>query len=272
MPLWGPGSLCPYLIGWLIAAAITACGEPSAPAAAATGPSAEQAAQGPAADRDTLSAAVPAPVDTTPRAREQPVSKDVLYYFRTLPEPYALPFSVRHQDRLWVANHEPSGKDQQAFVDLKNGYMELAHTAEDGGSESVQIALFRMAEGQPMLAICQTRAQSDQVQQSCACLRPEHPQQLDWTEYTLPVFTPYDFFSPDAEAQLDSPYLEDAFPILLKLPQYGTDLLVQLYLGRRFYYCGEEAAEREKALCPLFDEMERRSFTLRWNRQTGRFE
>ncbi len=273
MPRWGLGALCAYFMPALLTmVTLTACGESSAPAAESTALSAERPVEVPAPAEDTAVASAQEAAEASPEVPAQPARKDVLHYFRQLPEPYTLPFTIRRKDRLWVAQHLPSGEEQQAFVDLKNGYMELAHTQAEGASESVQIALFRMAEAQPMLAICRTQAELGQVQQTCACLRPEHAEQLDWTEYTLPVFTPYDFFSPDAEAQLDSPHLEDAFPILLKLPQHGTDLLVQLYLGRRFHYCGEAATKSEKALCPLFDEMERRSFTLRWNRQAGRFE
>lgn len=183
-----------------------------------------------------------------------------------------MPYRIWQEDRLWMSAHTPGGKAQQAFVDLKNGYLEVVHHNSDTESENAQVALFRMADGSPVIAVCRSQAQKEQVQQHCYFLRPENESQLDWTEHTLPVFTPYDFFSPEAEARLDNEYLEDAFPILVKLPQYGTDLLVQLYLGRRFHYCSDTANEKEQALCPLFDEMERRSFTLKWNRQSGRFD
>jgi len=87
----------------------------------------------------------------------------------------------------------------------------------------------------------------------------------------MPIITAHEFFIEDVPG-LDSEYLEDAFPVLLKLPQYGTELLVQPYLGRRFYYCGEQASEPERQMCPLYDQLERRSFSMNWNRSTGRFE
>lgn len=209
--------------------------------------------------------------DTVSTAGTKAGRQHVLDYFRNLPEAYALPYRIWQEDRLWMAAHEPSGKVQQAFVDLQNGYLEVAHVESDTVAESVQVALFRMEEDAPVLAVCQTLTNKDQVQQDCRFLRPEDESQLDWTEHTLPVFTPFDFFSPEAEARLDNEFLEDAFPLLVKLPQHGTDLRVQLYLGRRLHYCGDSASEAEKAICPLFEEMERRSFTLKWNRQSGQF-
>jgi len=198
-------------------------------------------------------------------------NRNVLDYYRNLPNAYAQPYHIWKKDRLWMSKHIPSGKIQQAIVDLKNGYLEVAHEENNQISESIQVALFKMEDETPVLAICQTRNGPDQVQQNCQFLRPENSSQLDWTEHTLPVFTPFDFFSPEFEALLDSEYTEDAFPILIKLPQHGTELKVQLYLGRRFYYCGSEATESERNMCPLFDEMERISFTLKWNRHTGQF-
>jgi hypothetical protein len=209
--------------------------------------------------------------DTAATAGAKADRQHVLDYFRNLPEPYALPYRIWQEDRLWMAEHQPSGKVQQAFVDLQNGYLEVAYVESDTVAESVQAALFRMEEDAPVLAVCRTQTNKNQVQQECRFLRPEDASQLDWTEHTLPVFTPFDFFSPEAEARLDNEFLEDAFPMLVKLPQYGTDLRVQLYLGRRFHYCGDSAGKAEKVLCPLFDEMERRSFTLKWNRQSGQF-
>jgi len=213
--------------------------------------------------------------DTTPAAPEvKPGSltrKTVLDYFRELPDAYALPYTLTQKDRLWYATHKPSGQQRQAMVDIQNGYMEWSYLQDEDVSQSVQAALFRTADKSPMLAVCQTDVEKSQVAQNCFFLRPEHPQQLDWTEHTVPIITAREFFSEDTPG-LESEYLEDAFPILLKLPQYGTELLVQPYLGRRFYYCGEEAAEAERQMCPLYDQLERRTFKMNWNRSTGRFE
>jgi hypothetical protein len=200
-----------------------------------------------------------------------PERKTVLDYFRHLPEPYALPYTLAQKDRLWYATHLPSGQEQQALVDLPNGYLELSYLKNDTVSQSVQAALFRMENRSPVLGICQTDVLKDQVAQSCSFLRPDHPDQLDWTEHTMPVIATREFFS-ESTPGLDSEYLEDAFPVLLKLPQYGTELLVQPYLGRRFYYCGEQASAAEQKMCPLYDQLERRSFTMNWNRAADRFQ
>lgn len=238
-------------------------------------PGTEQNTQDRLASPEAVDTQETATQDTTFVAKEvKPDSlthKTVLDYFRELPQPYALPYTLMQKDRLWYATHQPSGQQRQAMVDLQNGYMELSYLQNEEASQSVQVALFRMADKSPVLAVCQTDVVKDQVAQSCFFLRPEHPEQLDWTEHTMPIITAHEFFSEETPG-LESGYLEDAFPILLKLPQHGTELLVQPYLGRRFYYCGGEVSEDESQMCPLYDQLERRSFSMNWNRSTGRFE
>jgi len=208
---------------------------------------------------------------TQEKSKTRSSSKTVLDYFRELSEPYQLPYTLIQNDRLWYATHIPSGKQSQALVDLENGFMELSYLKNDEESESVQVSLLHMNNGKPVLGICIIHVDRDQVAQNCHFVRPENIEQLDWTEYTIPVITAYEFFSENTPG-LDSKYFEDAFPILLKLPHYGTELLVQPYLGRRFFYCRDQASNEEQRICTLFDQLERRTFSLNWNSVTGRFE
>lgn len=270
------GKLCPQLICFLVFSLLASCNHPAESSENTSQRATEYTNELPvrqeadAADSLPKTVSQPQTEGKEAKASSLKEKKNVLDYFHELPAPYALPYTITQKDRLWLSRHEPSGKEQQAYVDLKNGYMELSHLKSDTESESIQAALFRMEGGAPVIAICQTEARQSLVSQNYFFLRPEHEEQLDWTEYTVPVITPYEFFK--EEDLPESEYLEDAFPVLLKLPQHGTDLLVQLYLGRKFYYCSDEASEAEEQVCPLYERIERRSFTMKWNRATGRFE
>jgi len=277
LPLRGLGKLCPqvmcFLMLWPFVASCNQSAEPSESTSQNhTEHTNELPARQQAETADSLSKVVAHSPKEEAETKASPGKdkKSVLDYFRELPEPYALPYTITQKDRLWLSRHEPSGTEQQAYVDLKNGYMEFSYLKNDTESESIQVALFRMDDGAPVIAVCKTEAGQSNIDQAYFFLRPEHEDQPDWTEYIVPIVTPYEFFK--EEDLPDSEYLEDAFPVLLKLPQHGTDLLVELYLGRKFHYCGEEASEAEKQICPLYDQIERRSFKMKWNRSTGRFE
>ncbi|RMG67234.1 MAG: hypothetical protein D6722_13505 [Bacteroidetes bacterium] len=210
--------------------------------------------------------ATPAPgVSPSP---SDPQRKSVLDYYRSLKPPYASPYALRQEGERWLTT-STADYEIEATVDLRNGFIEIVDEGTGGGTEKVQVVLFRLADGAPMIAISQQSFDGIGESQTYHFLRPEDPEQYDWTEHTLGVIGPYDFLELDYAEEPD--LLEEALPVLIDLPQYGTALTARISTSKRFLYCGDQASAEQHLVCPAFDRLRRTEFQLSWDREAGQF-
>jgi len=209
--------------------------------------------------------------------QEQPVKpvsakqrKNVLDYYQALEPPFQTDYPLRKSGEKWLTNSSAE-YEIEATVDLKNGYIEIEDEGTGGGTITLQVVLFRMADGNPMLAINETFFDGLGMSSNYHFLHPEDQQQYDWTEHTLPVMTPFDFLSEDA-ASLDPALLEEAMPVNLKQPQHGTTLSVHLDRSKKPLYCSENSGRDRQSVCDAFDMIEQNQLELKWNRERAKFE
>lgn len=256
-----------------------ACGPSPSPSSEAPSSEAPAAGSPAAGDRAAAAEAPDATDQGSPKAGPAaPASEgaattgrmNVVDYYRSLEPPYDPGYPLKQSGDQWLTE-SLTGDPLEAVVDRSNGYIEIVDEGTGGGRHSVQVVLFRLAEGQPMIACTQTHFDGVFTTQDVFFLRPEHPSQYDWTEHTLGVITAYDFLASDyaGEPQL----LEQALPVVIDLPQHGTTLTARLITDQRYLYCEkEDPSPAEQEACLAFDKVEKTSISLTWNRATGQFE
>jgi hypothetical protein len=211
------------------------------------------------ADPESLPAGAPAPENTR---------KNVLDYFRELRPPYAPGYALHQKGNQWVSQSFID-VEIEATVDIPNGFIEINDEGTGDGFIKTQLVLFRMADGQPVLALSKQTSDGIGLSQQYYFLRPEDTKQYDWTDYTLPRLTAFDFLPLDYAEEAD--IVEEALPVYIELPRQGTTLTAHVFTGKKFLYCGETASARQEIACPVFDRLLRTSLPLKWDRVAGRF-
>ncbi|WP_282775457.1 hypothetical protein [Phaeodactylibacter xiamenensis] len=240
---------------------------------ACSGGTGQDVSKAPATDTDTAEAIQEQPEASSPPSDEAPGAetdkrKNVLDYYRSLEPPYNSPYELTQKENKWIAESTLE-MEVDATVDLKNGFIEIIDEGTGGGTYHVQVVLFRLANGNPMIAVSKKAYDGFSATQEYHFLRPEHPDQYDWTEHTLGALSVFDFLEPDYAE--DPKILEEALPVLLDLPQQGTTLTASVFTGKRFYYCGDSASPEEQVACPAFDRLRREEIKLHWDRASGQF-
>jgi hypothetical protein len=240
---------------------------------ACSGGTGQDVEKAPVAGTDTAEAIQEQPEATLPPTNEAPEPeianrKNVLDYYRSLEPPYNSPYELTQKGSKWVAESSLE-MELEATVDLKNGFIEIIDEGTGGGTYHVQVVLFRLANGNPMIAVSKKAYDGFGATQEYRFLRPEHPDQYDWTEHTLGALSVFDFLELDYAEE--PAILEEAMPVLLDLPQLGTTLTASVFTGKRFYYCGDSASPEEQIVCPAFDRLRREEIKLHWDRASGQF-
>ena len=221
------------------------------------------------------------PVNTKPVADNQPVDapkeveernaearKNVLDYYQSLEPPYSSFYKLTLKGEKWVTQSS-ADYEIEAVVNIPGGFIEIVDDGTGGGTDKVQVALFRMADGQPMLAICKQNFDGVGVAQEYYFLHPEDQKQYDWTEHTLGALSVYDFLELDYAEEPE--LLEEAMPVIIELPQKGTTLTATVFKGQQFLYCDDNATPAQKIVCPAFDRLRTESIQLAWDRSAGQF-
>ncbi len=243
----------------LVWAGLSACNAPGPERGSQTAEAAE--VELPASDTLTAGLAAGGDAPTAPR-------KTIADYYRALTEPYAPRYALQQAGKEWYTVSE-LGDTLPVLVDAANGYLQLVDDGTGGGTIEVELALFRLASGQPMVAVSQKYYDGVGMQQELFCLRPEDGQQLDWTEHSLPVLTAYDFLQPGYEPEAD--IAEAALPVVVALPRKGTTAKAEAFTGMQYIYCNDGAPEEYSAYCEVYKHLARQSIGLRWDRELGAF-
>jgi hypothetical protein len=240
---------------------------------ACSGGTIQDADKTPAVGTDTAAAIKEQP-ETPPRSTaetseaETPKRKNVLDYYRSLEPPYSTPYELTQKGDKWLAESSLE-MELEATVDLRNGFIEIIDEGTGGGTYHVQVVLFRLAIGNPVIAVSKRAYDGVDATQEYHFLRPEHPDQYDWTEHTLGAISVEDFLELDYAEE--PAILEEALPVLLDLPQRGTTLTASVFTGKRFYYCRDSASPEEQIACTAFDRLRREEIKLHWDRESGQF-
>ncbi|MEQ8706247.1 MAG: hypothetical protein RIC19_20105 [Phaeodactylibacter sp.] len=240
---------------------------------ACSGGTGQDVGKAPAAGADTAEVIQEQPEASSPPTDEAPGAetdkrKNVLDYYRSLEPPYNSPYELTQKGNKWMAE-SPLEMELEATVDLRNGFIEIIDEGTGGGTYHVQVVLFRLANGNPMIAVSKRAYDGVGATQEYHFLRPEHPDQYDWTEHTLGALSVFDFLELDYAEEAHT--LEEAMPVLLDLPQRGTTLTASVFTGKRFYYCGDSASPEEQLACPAFDRLRQEQIALKWDRENGQF-
>ncbi len=206
----------------------------------------------------------------TPVQSQTAVRKNLLDYYHQVVDEYLPGYQIKRSGEMWTTTSVAEG-DIRVLVDLESGYLEFGDPGTGGGYTLVQVALFRMADRSPVLAIAQTVFDDFYAMQTCAFLRPEDPDRLDWTETTLPRIDAFSFID-EGDTDLPRDLVIHAIPVLITLPQQGTNITVSAWTGMQSYYCSDYATEEHAKLCPVFNHITDPSFEMHWNREKGKFE
>lgn len=224
----------------------------------------------------------PATTSTTPaETAEAPVSgqivgedvpqerRDVLYYYRSLKDPYRSGYELKENNGQWTSISPDTEEPIAAVVDIKNGFIEIMDQGTGGGDWTYRMALFRMADGQPVIGITNTYFDGAGLDQKYYFLRPENAQKLDWTKETIREITGFDFLPLDNAEEED--IVKKLLPVSLELPRQGTSVKAVVYTGLEQIYCRGDENEYSD-YCVLFRQVQRKEIVLKWNKEKGKLE
>lgn len=221
-------------------------------------------------------AAAPAETEEAP-ASEQIVDeevpqerRDVLYYYRRLKEPYRSGYELKERNGTWTTQSPDTGEPiASVVVDIKNGFIEILDEGTGGGEWTYRMALFRMADGNPVIGITKTYFDGAGLDQKYYFLRPEDSRKSDWTKETIKEVSGFDFLPLDnAEEER---IVNALLPVSLELPRQGTSLKATVYTGLEYIYCRGDDNEYAD-YCGLFKQLRRKEIVFKWNREKGKFE
>jgi len=208
------------------------------------------------------------PSDTIPGPATQ--GKDVLYYYRTLPPQFSIGHPLKQEDGKWFTESNFTEEPfEVTVVDVKNGYIEFTDPGTGGGDLTSQFVLFRMADGSPVIGITQTFSDGAGIDQTCYFLRPEDPEEIDWTEYTMPEIDGFSFLRDDSAEE--ERIVRQLLPVTIELPRYGTTAKAKVFTGLKDIYCRGDQ-NKFSDYCILFEQLQRKEIALKWNAQLGMFE
>ncbi len=195
--------------------------------------------------------------------------RDVLYYYRRLKEPYRSGYELKENKGQWTSMSPDTEEPIAAVVDLKNGFIEIVDEGTGGGEWTYRMALFRMADGQPVIGITNTYFDGAGLEQKYYFLRPENAQKLDWTKETVREITGFDFLPLDNAEEED--IVKKLLPVSLELPRQGTSVKAVVYTGLEQIYCRGDDNEYAD-YCGLFRQVQRKEIVLKWNKEKGKLE
>lgn len=198
-------------------------------------------------------------------------ARNVLYYYKNLEPPYATEYPLVETKGKWKAI-SPSNDEillEDVVVDLKNGYIEITDPGTGGGEWTTRCVLFRMANGTPVLGLSRTFFDGATILQDLYFLRPEDPQKLDWTTYTMPAVDGFNFLRDDSAEE--EAIVKKLLPVTIELPRQGTSVKAWVYTGLKELYCRGDENEYSD-YCGLFQQVRRTEITFKWNREKGKFE
>lgn len=195
--------------------------------------------------------------------------RDVLYYYRRLKEPYRSGYELKENNGQWTSMSPDTEEPIAAVVDVKNGFIEIVDEGTGGGEWTYRMALFRMADGNPVIGITNTYFDGAGLDQKYYFLRPENAQKLDWTKETIREITGFDFLPLDNAEEED--IVKKLLPVSLELPRQGTSVKAVVYTGLEQIYCRGDENEYSD-YCGLFRQVQRQEIVLKWNKEKGRLE
>ncbi len=194
----------------------------------------------------------------------------VLDYYQRLKGVYDPGYPIQKKGNKWVSVSPATEEAIEATVDIPNGFIEVVDEGTGGGTQKVQVVLFRMANGTAVIAVSLQNFDGIDVSQELYFLRDTPKGLADWSEHTMPVITGFDFLPDDYAEEPD--VVEEALSIYFALPRKGTNVTAMIYTEKKSLYCSQQATEQQRdLLCPVFGRLVRTSLLLKWDRTEGKF-
>lgn len=190
--------------------------------------------------------------------------------FRALPAEATHGYELRQKPGgAWVAYDAELDRENEATVDVKNGFIQVVNEGTGGGTHTLQVALFRTASGGSVVltggrtfdgVVDDQELKAFVLEGKEARPAPEVLQALPRLDELLPKEL-------SAQARKSA---GEYLTVLVDLPRRGTALTLHLGLSKLSTFCGGERKEPPPALCEVKGlEGVRRS--VAWDRRVGRF-
>ncbi len=209
--------------------------------------------------------AIPLDTVTDPAVKAK---RTVLDYYNMLVPPYDPGYPLQEKNGKWRTRSRITEQPINAVVDIKNGYIEIEDEGTGGGTTTCRVVLFRMADGNPMIAITETFFDGVGLTQERWFLRPEDPKRWDWTDYTLRTITAFDFLPSDNAEEPD--IVHRLLPVTIELPRQGTTTKAIVRTELEYVHCREGSEYID--YCGLYKQLKSKQIDLKWNREKGKFE
>ncbi len=197
---------------------------------------------------------------------------NIVDYFRLLPDSVTHGYPLTYENNKWKSK---SSVDYPIYptVDIKNGFIEIIDEGTGGGTETVQVALFRTQNKRAVIAVSYSVADGIGSESTISFWKYSKGYWIEITDKTLPDISLKNFTNKNYTVPKNLP--KNFYDISFSLPHYGTILKANLFVQQATMFCNgsfsDVSQETQKMACDLIKNIKTKTLELHWDKNDEKF-